>query len=339
MSKNTVNIYGCGGAGFNIAQSYLTNPVYPEEGVANIDAFMIDTSQSNIVEDSRVTSHFMLVGSQSGSGGVRAENSAAAEKTAKDILVKFKPAEMNIIVSSASGGSGNILLAYLHRELLLAGRNVVSILITDDNSLMAIKNSRNTLLTLNNFARQLKKPFVTMLFDNSDRSKTDMNIDTTIKHIATLFSNEHHELDNTDTRNFLDFSRVTNVPAGLVAMNITALLPPDDDSDLSDTIVSVTSQLESINPNVFALSVLYSNAAIQSVVRGYFSTAYSCEGFIKDRSVFNPAYIYTIDFNDVQNTNDKLSKAESALQSKLTEMNSLHEQTLNEFEEGDGLVL
>lgn len=101
--KGRVVVFGCGGAGVNIASSLGSSKYNDEIGFATLDPIYIDTSRSNLdksLDDSKI----YLIDDVDGSGQVRKENAREINNRIRPIIQQFKPADLNIVVSSAAGG-------------------------------------------------------------------------------------------------------------------------------------------------------------------------------------------------------------------------------------------
>jgi hypothetical protein len=101
MSK--LNLYACGGAGVNIGMNFLKYMGKTAEGFAEIKPIFIDTSKSNTHSSISIENLYLLDGLD-GSGKKRDSNYEAISECSKEILHQFKPADVNVIVHSASGG-------------------------------------------------------------------------------------------------------------------------------------------------------------------------------------------------------------------------------------------
>lgn len=102
QEKKTVRVYALGGAGLNLARELRAFP-REEEGFARLELAHVDTSRSNLTEDVPENEVYVLK-DLDGLGKIRREGAEAISQAALDILQKFKPADFNILISSASGG-------------------------------------------------------------------------------------------------------------------------------------------------------------------------------------------------------------------------------------------
>ena len=101
--KGKVMVWACGGCGTNIGMQLEKHRGVSEEGFAELDIAYLDTSRANMRDIVRSENCFILDGLD-GSGKVRAENHGEISDKIKAILQKFKPGDLNVVVSSASGG-------------------------------------------------------------------------------------------------------------------------------------------------------------------------------------------------------------------------------------------
>lgn len=225
MSKiNTINIYAAGGAGANIAKSYIGS--VPQGILADVNVTVVDTSRANLQGIPPTNTFLIPIKDGEGSGKVRAERFEEISANIPSILQAHPPEEFNIVVFSAAGGSGSVIGPLLHAELLRVGKSAVTIAFMDDNSVREITNTNNTLLTCMNLAKEHNKPYVASLISNTTeggRSTADDYAKETIASLAMLFSGTLEELDKTDLKNFLNFahgSRNQSLEIGLAQLSI-----------------------------------------------------------------------------------------------------------------------
>lgn len=98
-----VNVYCAGGAASNIGRHFIKFSGRQDAGFAELNTFFIDASRSNIGNDI-ADDVVYLVDGLDGSGKRRDSNYAALAERSKEILHRFKPASLNIVIHSASGG-------------------------------------------------------------------------------------------------------------------------------------------------------------------------------------------------------------------------------------------
>lgn len=213
MELGNIMIYAAGGAGINIVswfEKYRDKP--PNHGFASMTPVYIDTSKSNL---SKVHSenHTYLVDGLDGSGKVRRENAQAISEHVLDILHKFKPGDLSIVVSSMSGGSGSVIAPSLVSELLSRGCPVVVCSVGSTDSRIEVENTINTLKSYESVAKLRSAPVNMVYRENSNatkRSEVDTQIQGEIVKLAALFSKQNKEMDSSDLSNWLKYNKVTS---------------------------------------------------------------------------------------------------------------------------------
>lgn len=224
-----MNVYACGGAGINVAKHFEKfRKTHEQSDHADDKVFArtmpiyIDTSRSNLTPDIPAEHTYVLSGLD-GSGKVRRENAEAITQCTLDILQKFKPADISIVLSSTSGGSGSVLAPSITSELLNRGQTVIVIAIGSDDSRIELENTSKTIKTYEAIAKLRKTP-VTMLYHNNSevdggRKDVDAEVIQQITKLAALFSGCNRELDTKDLQNWLFFNRVTSFQPKLCFMD------------------------------------------------------------------------------------------------------------------------
>lgn len=226
--KGIIRAYGLGGAGFNVLK-FALKLEKGVEGFADINPCFIDTSLSNIAltKDSGVKEEdVFILEDKDGSGKRRDANYEDMAKNVKHILHRFPAGDLNLVVSSASGGSGSIASALITKELLANNHPTIVILIGSEESKIAIENTVKSLQSLDTISRkQVDKPVVVSYFHNSQktpRAENDKEIRQFIMALSILASRENLELDTADLANFVGFENVTSVKEGLSIIYLTS---------------------------------------------------------------------------------------------------------------------
>lgn len=239
MELGNIRIFACGGAGINIVswfEKYRDKP--PNHGFAAMTPVYIDTSRSNLTKIHN-EDHTYLVEGLDGSGKVRRENAQAISEHVLDILHKFKPGDLTIVVSSMSGGSGSVIAPSLVSELLNRGCSVIVCSVGSTDSRIEVENTINTLKSYEAVAKLRSAPVNMIYRENSATSKradVDTQIQGEIVKLAALFSKQNKEMDSSDLTNWLKYTKVTSYPAKLTFLDFYI----DKVSDLKHgSIVSV----------------------------------------------------------------------------------------------------
>lgn len=213
---NTMNIYAAGGAGINIVSQLMRHADRPSDGFAAFKPVFIDTSASNFkragldVEDERV----YLIEDRDGSGKKRDSNASAIAERAKEILHRYKPGDINVIVHSASGGSGSVIGPIVAGQLMAKDAQLIVITIGSTDSRIEVDNTMKTLKGYEASARKVEKPVNMVYYENSSatpRGSVDQKVQTIIVLLAAIFSGQNHELDSADLSNFLNYQKVTAI--------------------------------------------------------------------------------------------------------------------------------
>lgn len=220
--KGVARIYCCGGAGVNIGSQMEFTRGASELGMATTDICYVDTSLSNY--DSKIPADATyLLKDKDGSGGIRAENHESIANCTRDIIQKFEPRDINIVISSASGGSGSVIAPSIVSELLAQDKQVIAVIIGDTDTRIHANNSLKTIQSYSGISKLRKKSVVVYYAENSadtPRKKVDNDILHLVTCILMIYSRENRELDSRDLYNFLNFDRVTTFEPQLAALNM-----------------------------------------------------------------------------------------------------------------------
>ena len=303
--KNKMVIYGCGGTGINVVSPYITTPLEEKPGYAKVEAFLIDTSESNI-NTTKVRNAFYKIKLEKdaeGSGSIRAENAPEIMQQVPNFISEKHPGDINIVVASANGGSGSTIAPVLASELIKRGKPVISILFLDDNNLKSIENAYRTLVSYDSMAKKAGVPFITLLIPNVSIKEANEVAEEYISMLAMLFSNENHGLDNADLRNFLNFTKVTGAAPGVASLMITDKLG------------------EKYNRNPLSLAMLHTSLDAQEASRGKFVTGYSCDGIFRlndGQKIENRTVYFTTEYDEVLEMIRHLKDRTASFQAELS---------------------
>ena len=220
MSK-TLRVYGCGGAGINLVSHYFGRE--SGAGTAQLAPALIDTSRSNLKGHHIDNDSTYLVEGLDGSGKIRSENYDEINKTIKQILVQIPAGDFNLVVFSASGGSGSVLGPLLIKQLNEKKLPVIAIVIGTDESTIAAENTLKTIKSLELVAKNSNVPVI-MSFHKNDltgrRSETDRAVWSVISCLSILTSGENMEMDYRDLVHWVQYTKVNGGRAQLATMHI-----------------------------------------------------------------------------------------------------------------------
>lgn len=209
-----IRIYCCGGGGINIGSTLqaLEDSVQVK-GFANVSICFIDTSKANVTKI-RDSSKYYHIEELDGSGQVRKENFKDISNHTKRIIETFKPMDLNIVISTAGGGSGSVIGPSLISDLLERDEQVIGISIGDTSTELLTKNTINTIKSFDNISSKKNKPLVLAYIENDENNSRD-TVNSKIKSIvvvlAALYSKQNLELDSKDLENWLDYTKIPDM--------------------------------------------------------------------------------------------------------------------------------
>jgi hypothetical protein len=305
-----ISIIGTGGAGkvAAIRCSKMVQPTYTQ-------IVTIDTSGSDIPVEN-VTS--LKIKNLNGSGKLRRENIEDITNFVNNFASKEDSfSDVNIIISSYSGGSGSTLCPLLVDEILRKGKIAIVIGIIDTDSEIDTVNTFNTFRSLDNFVSQHKAYLPTILFNNSfGRPVVDKGVDTVIKNLIKFLTTPYIGLDVQDRIKFLN-PNAFGVEPGIKLVSISTDLTKDWDNSLGmiipqqeytklDAILSITKVDNHVNINTLC-SVTF---------KGYYD---------EEGPDFLISIGYQIPKELVASLNGKIHEYKSVSGSKRTEFSSEYE--------------
>jgi hypothetical protein len=217
-----MKIYAVGGMGINVGKQFVKYDGKEAEGFATIETVFIDTSKSNVGQDIPEKNLYLVEGLD-GSGKVRASNYQALVDCSKDILLKHRPGNVNVLLHSAGGGSGSTASPVLASELLARGELVIVACTGSTSSRIETENTLKTLKSYEAIAQKRETPLICIYRENNSekpRSVVDAELQQMVIILAAIFSGQNKELDQSDLRNFLNYHKVTSYPAKLSQLEI-----------------------------------------------------------------------------------------------------------------------
>lgn len=234
-----LNVYCCGGAGSNVGKQ-ITD--------LDINVCFIDTSDSN--HKGVDTDKIYQIEGIDGAGKDR-KVTYENFKNPDEVLIRFKPSnQLNIVISSLSGGSGSIIAPVLARELIKQGYNVIVIAVDSVHSVKEIDNSIKALMTYKSFSNSIKKAISLFYIQNKSRKDADQRAIHFINMMSLLVNKEHtEEFDTSDLRNFINFDNVTeNEPSvSVIEINPNESIVPEKNTNIVSTILLTTDKNSTIN--------------------------------------------------------------------------------------------
>ena len=318
----SIRLYGCGGGGINIVKRYA-GPLKSTTGVADIKTTYIDTSRSNLDDDPDHQNIFVLP-ELDGSGKVRRENHEAIAQQVPRILKDFSPADLNLVIFTASGGTGSVAGPLIISELIERNQNVVAIVIGSDESVITGMNTFNTLKSLDHISRTKGTPVV-MHYTQNDRSLKRSDVDKqvmfVISSLAVLASRQNKGLDTKDVANWVNFTRTTSVPSQL------ALLKVYGDAKEVDQLAGES----------FTLAALLKS---EDEEQPRFKPEYNCDGFYRPGTEMATNLFFTIETHGLRDVLNQLNAvAQNAQETKQARIDGPSFVGRNDEVSSTGLIL
>lgn len=276
-APNRMKVYACGGAAASIASMIELSRNHVQVALAPLDATYVDTSRSDLPSDINPEHVYIVDGAKDGSGGVRGTNVDPIRNRMLDLLEKHKPTNTVVVLSSASGGTGNVIAGALINELLRADVNVIVMAIGTTESNIRINNTLTTLKMYEKLAKIHKKPVNLMYFENSEStppSVVDEQVCRALVSISIVFSRQNKGLDTADLDNFLNYqSPVTSWTPHMSSISVVDGVIGEDVEDPSK-IISIASIVKNLDSRGVDIRVPYacqgilpSNAPVASSER------------------------------------------------------------------------
>lgn len=249
-------LFGCGGCGINITSRYQRDGLFRD----SFEALGLDTSDANI--DGLTNLSVELVPGATGSGSDQSKNVDRYEAFLHKVITQYEVGTVNILVYSASGGSGSSMGPTLHRMLLERDIPVISIIVGDNTTITEATNTVGTLLNLNKHT-ETGKPVVFSFYENTRENthgKVNSDIVTFIDTLRIMLGNENRRIDQTDIYHLFFYNRVVKAAPVLSCLEVIS----GDEAEVYDrnavAAISLYDQEDSIS-QVFP-QLLYRKAGI-----------------------------------------------------------------------------
>lgn len=247
MEKGIVRVYCCGGGGINIGSTLEKWRNRQENAFAILEPAYVDTSKSNLDRANLDATHCYQIKGKNGeeldgSGKRRPDNHEQIAEQVRDILQHYKPADLNIVLSTAGGGSGSVIAPSITAELLERGALTIVLIIGAATSKIDLENSLKTLKSYEGISARKNAPVVGYYLENNDsmsRAEVDTKIRDVILALAVLFSRQNHELDSRDLHNWLRYERVTSFKPQLTSLMIFQGAVNPQDFNACGNVISV----------------------------------------------------------------------------------------------------
>lgn len=206
----TISIWACGGGGINVVAGIPG--VGKDKAHDEAKRYYLDTSDKNLRQnglDASADNVFLLPGAN-GSGGLMSENKAEIADSIGKLLAKYPHSDLNIIVSSASGGSGSPYALYLAKELLERDEAVIVMYMGSFESSKRIENTLASVRSLNGICKATGKPIAFTYRQNSKPDDRGVNesIQSDIRSLCLLYNEGLGTIDAKDLYHWNRFEKV-----------------------------------------------------------------------------------------------------------------------------------
>jgi hypothetical protein len=323
-----IMIYAAGGTGINIGSHFQKHTGQQEPGFAEIDVCYLDTSKSNLLKGCTEENTFIFDGAD-GSGKVKGTNYGPIKDRMAEVLNKFKPKKMNIILHSTSGGSGSVIGLVLINEMIARNELFIVISVGSTNSEKELSNTLGTLQSYDNIGSQNEHSVPVAYFENSKetpRGHVDINIHRLIVSLSALFSGQNNAMDSSDLKHWIQYEKVTNHPAGMVSLEVFngVIQPPKDTYVVS--VATLTLKAEGFDPDINNIPV------------GYQTVGYVPEDLTKIITIKSPVH-YCLMFGPINQTVERLSKVVQAYTEQAAMIKRKALNAVKATAQDDGVVL
>lgn len=208
MKMKDFNIFACGGCGIDNLTNYM-NTGKQSKFVDQVVA--LDFSRATKVPDNLF--EVVCPDDTEGSGSNKATNVEKVPDLIKRALSKVQPNKLNIVISSASGGSGAVIAPYLIRELIEKGYPVLTFLVGDMTSIKEMNNTVGTLRSLDARVAMMDAPILFCYRANTHQNTqgaVNKEIAAAIDSALIMFNLTNNRIDYADVKNFFFFNKVVD---------------------------------------------------------------------------------------------------------------------------------
>ncbi|UPT54025.1 chain A monomeric subunit of Tubz [Vibrio phage phiKT1019] len=211
---STLRAWCVGGAGINVGSAWRKS--LDRLQVAEVDFVGLDTSTNNRPDDDAFVVESLA--NTRGGGKKRTLNRDLIPDFVKQMLVKHRPGDFNVVIYSGAGASGSTIGPFLVRAMMDAGIPVVSFLILDQTTDIEFENTLATLRSLDGQRKHFNMPVVLDVLQNNERMTRGQMNDIAVDRLNLLslfLTDKHEEADYEDIRHLLNYSSVIDIPPAL----------------------------------------------------------------------------------------------------------------------------
>lgn len=228
LTVPTITVYACGGAGISALRETENSIAQHVTAIKRICTADVDLRPG---EDA-----MMVSGTQgSGSGTIRAANANSIIKYVASLSDEdLGYSDINIIMTSMSGGSGSVISPELVREINRRSKGNAAFIFMGIGHTVSetfTKNTLNTLKSMVSLCNTQKVYLPTMLFDNTHVGDHVVNktIMVRLTQLVYLLGLATYNLDRADRRNFLNGMKTVGAAPGMRLLKILTTDGEDDE--------------------------------------------------------------------------------------------------------------
>ena len=220
-----VKTFCCGGFGLNMAVGIVA-------ALPDSDLVLLDTTEKNM-QPSLKDKPFVRVGKESldGGGKIRSVVAEVAKTESKTWLLSHQPADVNIVVTSLSGGSGSTISVLLLEQLLENKRAAVLVAVWDQTNLQSISNQKKVIESLNYLSKKYGKCLTIFISNKTTAREQDKEVVCVLSSL-TVLTEQSTEFDSADFSSA--FNPSSNLISGLTPQLLVGTL---DETDKKNVIL------------------------------------------------------------------------------------------------------
>lgn len=205
-------IYFCGGTGFNIGNLY---------GATGEHVAFLDSSDANLKDKKIDKDRIYLIPGTDGAGGDQNYMMPFARAHADEMLKRFEPGAVNIIVVGAGGGSGVSIAIQLATKLLAQKLPTIIIAASGTDTTRRIRNTTNLVKNLEVVSQKTQQPVPLAWVSNANgEGEADNEIIFLLDALIALTDQTNGRLDSKDIINWLQYQNVCAVQPQLVQLHV-----------------------------------------------------------------------------------------------------------------------
>lgn len=213
MSAIKTRIYFCGGTGFNVGNRY---------GFSSEHVCFLDSSDANLKDKQIPQERVYLIPNTDGAGGDVNLMLPYARKHKDEMLAKFVPGEVCILVVGAGGGSGAAIALTLSQELLKQKIPTIIVAVSGTDSTRRLRNTTNFVKNLELVSNRTKLPVPLVWVSNDNgESEADNELLWILDALMVLTDQTNGRLDTQDIINWVQYNNLCSVLPQLVQLQIS----------------------------------------------------------------------------------------------------------------------